>query len=135
MESQPPAVRRVFILGRDAALDIEETARRVASERAQLVLLSFGYPISPTQDAIVRAAVDLADELRLWLDAVARALDERTSPARRRRRGCDDRCVRRRTEAGTDLTGARADRDGSHSDRSNTRKEPRHHAYERSPQE
>jgi hypothetical protein len=69
-EEQAPAFRRVFVLGRDAVLDIDETARRVAAERAQLVLLSFGYPISPAQDAIVRTAVGLADELRLWLDAV-----------------------------------------------------------------
>jgi hypothetical protein len=49
--------------------------------------LSFGYPISPAQDLIVRTAVGLADELRLWLDAV---LVLSTSELRRLAGNADD---------------------------------------------
>jgi hypothetical protein len=69
MERQPPGARWVFLLGRSAVLDLEDVARRAQVEPAQLVLLSLGYPVSAAQQAIVQQALQLAADLRLWLDA------------------------------------------------------------------
>ena len=65
-----PRPRKVYILGREATLDMEPVARRVVAEGAELVLISLGHPVAPTQSAVVGEAVRLADELRIWLDAV-----------------------------------------------------------------
>jgi len=62
--------RRVFVLGRGATIDVEDVARRVIAEGAELVLLILGYPVAPNQAALVNDALQLADELRLWLDTV-----------------------------------------------------------------
>jgi len=70
MDPAPPPSRRVFVLGRDAILDLEPVARRVVAEGAQLVLLSVGYPVARAQTAVVADALLLADSLRLWLDIV-----------------------------------------------------------------
>lgn len=68
MDPSPPLARRVFVLGRDAILDLEPVARLVVAEGAQLVLLSVGYPLAPAQSTVVEDALLLADSLRLWLD-------------------------------------------------------------------
>jgi K+-sensing histidine kinase KdpD len=49
---------------------VEDVARRVIAEGAELVLLILGYPVAPNQAALVNDALQLADELRLWLDTV-----------------------------------------------------------------
>jgi hypothetical protein len=69
-EGSPPRPRKVFVLGREATLDVEVTARAAVAARAQLVLLSLGYPVSAHQAGVVGEARGLAEELRLWLDAV-----------------------------------------------------------------
>jgi nucleotide-binding universal stress UspA family protein len=65
-----PRPRKVFVLGHDATLDVEAVASRVVVEGAELVLVSLGHPAAPMQSVIVADALRLADELRLWLDAV-----------------------------------------------------------------
>jgi nucleotide-binding universal stress UspA family protein len=62
--------RRVFVLGREATLDVEDVARRVIAEGAELILLTLGYPVAPKQAVLVNDALRLADQLRLWLDTV-----------------------------------------------------------------
>jgi nucleotide-binding universal stress UspA family protein len=62
--------RRVFILGRDVALDVEPVACRIAETGDELVLLSLGYPVSASQTAAVEQALRLAESLTLWMDAV-----------------------------------------------------------------
>src|SRR5262245_45157732 len=69
MDPTPPASRRVFILGRRAELDVASVAETVRVASRELVLLSVGHPPASGQDAIVGQALDLADRLRLWLDA------------------------------------------------------------------
>jgi len=69
MDEAPTRPRKVFVLGRDAALDVEPVARRVLTDGAELVLLSMGYPQARTQAGVVADALRLADELRLWVDA------------------------------------------------------------------
>jgi nucleotide-binding universal stress UspA family protein len=68
MDESGPRKRKVFVLGRRAALDVETVARRVVAEGVELVLLSLGFPVSAAQAAVVGDALRLADELRLWLD-------------------------------------------------------------------
>jgi nucleotide-binding universal stress UspA family protein len=70
MDPVPPLSRRIFILGRDAVMDVDPVARQVLAEGAQLVLVSVGYPVAARQTAIVSNALGLADRLRLWLDVV-----------------------------------------------------------------
>jgi nucleotide-binding universal stress UspA family protein len=60
----------VFVLGRDSSLDVEREARRAAAEGGELVLVTVGYPITDSQDDVVREAVRLGGELRFQLDAV-----------------------------------------------------------------
>jgi nucleotide-binding universal stress UspA family protein len=61
--------RRVYILGRQDELDVEEAARRAASDGVQLVLLTLGYPVTTTQRTAVERALDLTMQLRLSFDA------------------------------------------------------------------
>ena len=70
MDETPPRPRRVFVLGREATLDVEAVARGVVAERAELVLLSLGYPTGANQAAVLGEALRLAAEIRLWMDAV-----------------------------------------------------------------
>jgi Ca2+-transporting ATPase len=60
----------VFVLGREATLDVEVATRAIGAAGGHLVLLSLGYPVSPNQAGVVGEAVSLAEELRLCLDAV-----------------------------------------------------------------
>jgi nucleotide-binding universal stress UspA family protein len=69
MGDLPRRPRKVFVLGRDATLDVESTARRVIADKAELVLLSMGHPVAPAQQAVIGDAMRLADQLRLWVDA------------------------------------------------------------------
>jgi len=66
------------VLGRGATLDIEPVARRLVGEGAELVLLSVGRPTS-SGALVVSDALRLADELRLWLDAVLVSSPEQTA--------------------------------------------------------
>src|SRR5205823_8173960 len=70
MDPAPPPSRRVFVLGRDAVIDVDPVASQVVAEGAQLVLVSVGYPVAPRQTAVVASALGLADRLRLWLDVL-----------------------------------------------------------------
>jgi nucleotide-binding universal stress UspA family protein len=70
MQETPPRPRRVFVLGRGASLDVEPVARRVVAEGAELILLSLAPPSDLGQATAVGDALRLADELRLWVDAV-----------------------------------------------------------------
>src|SRR2546427_6333897 len=70
MHELPRRERRVYVLGRGATLDVEAVARKVIGEGSELVLLSLGYPSDSAQAGVVGDALRLADELRLWLDAV-----------------------------------------------------------------
>jgi nucleotide-binding universal stress UspA family protein len=60
----------VFVLGRSATLNFAPIVRQVVAEGAELVLLSVGYPVKPTQATVVGDALRMAKELRLWLDTI-----------------------------------------------------------------
>ena len=71
MDVLPPPLRRVFILGPEAVLDgIEDVARRAKGDRARLVFLSLGYPVSAAQRMLIQEAVRLSAEIGVWLDAL-----------------------------------------------------------------
>jgi nucleotide-binding universal stress UspA family protein len=68
--------RRVFVLGRDPVLDVAVAAHGVAAENKELVLISVGPRVSPTQRAILDEALRLASTLRVPLDEVWAARPE-----------------------------------------------------------
>lgn len=61
--------RTAFILGRRAALDVDEL-RRVAAQGHEVLLISIGFPATGSQRRAVDEALDLAAELTFFLDAV-----------------------------------------------------------------
>jgi hypothetical protein len=69
-EGSPPGRRDVFVLGRGATLDVEAAAQAASAAGAQLVLLSWGHPVSAHQARVVEDALGLAGKLPLWLDVV-----------------------------------------------------------------
>lgn len=62
--------RRVFVLGRRGTFDVGAEARRAAADGAELVLLSVGYPVTPSQSSAVEEGARIAFDLRLPFDAV-----------------------------------------------------------------
>ena len=70
MENRPQERRRVLVLGREAALDVDDAIQGAIADEVQLVLLSVGYPVSVDQDAIVQQAVRLAHDLHAPIEAV-----------------------------------------------------------------
>jgi len=70
VDVQTPSGRRIFVLGRQAELDVRAEAGRAVEEGRQLVLLSVGYPVTAAQDGVVQDALHVAHDLRLWLDAI-----------------------------------------------------------------
>jgi hypothetical protein len=69
--------RHVYVLGADAAFDVDQAARRSAVEQADLVLICIGSGLSASQRAIVARSLTLCAELRCNLDAEWVLSDER----------------------------------------------------------
>jgi hypothetical protein len=94
--------RAVFVLGRDASLDVGSVVSSLEPVQGELVLVCVGHRVSPAQDAIVGQALRLVEERRFWLDvqmvggaAEVAALLEPGEPATVLATGSESRAIRR----------------------------------------
>jgi len=66
----PPAARIVIVLGRNKKIDLKPLIDRAWRERVPLVIINFGFPLTPSQQRIVDAAVEAAGTGAIALDAM-----------------------------------------------------------------
>ena len=76
----PRAARIVVILGRRKKVGLRELVDRAWHERVPLVIINLGFPLTPSQQAIVDGALEAAATGAIALDAMI-AYDARQAAA------------------------------------------------------
>jgi hypothetical protein len=66
----PRAARIVIVLGRSKKLDLKPLVDRAWRERVPLVIINMGFPLTPSQQKIVDAALEAAGTGAIALDAM-----------------------------------------------------------------
>ena len=68
--AKPRAARIVVVLGRRKKVALRELVDRAWRERVPLVIINLGFPLTPSQQAIVDAALEAAATGAIALDAM-----------------------------------------------------------------
>lgn len=66
----PRAARIVIVLGRSKKVDLKPYVDRAWRERVPLVIINLGFPLTPTQQTCVDAALEAAATGAIALDAM-----------------------------------------------------------------
>ena len=68
--ASPRAARIVIVLGRGKKLDLKPLVDRSWRERVALVIINLGFPLTPSQQRVVDAALEAAGTGAIALDAM-----------------------------------------------------------------